>query len=288
MTTKKVQKSSEKGKAEGSKGKADELTAERIRAILSDSNTGERVTLRLRSFIDQLGAATDTPAPETPDFYVYTFAHGAESLRVGDIARGEVEEARAVVEEITRLAERHEPKAFKVARRCREIYEAAEGDGATFFADHVDVVLEGGDDGLIPNPDSKYFVPLFVEAWNERGPRDRRVRKLLDLIKRVDEGADLNALRDEAERKWEENAAKRRPKDTRLVEALSEVLADQKREDDHDVILAALCDLHNDVRARDTDPEIFPTMMRALITKARQTGEGLDHLGTLEAIAAGR
>lgn len=357
-------------------GAGSELTAERIRAILSDPNAGERVTLRLQSLVNRLGEATDAPAPESPDFYAHAFAYGADKLRRGAVARLEVDDAREAVEQIARLAERHEPKALKVARRCREIYEAAGGNGAYHFAEHVDAVLEGGADGLIPNPDSKYFTPLFVEAFNARGPRDRKVRELLDLIKRVDEGADLNALYDEAKREeadrqerlrvadlakpepkdtlsdewrywkirhlgaalqggdaaaWGEfwryldafknaalsgetytatvytaarqmlpdllifsqkNATGKRPKregkDARLVRRLSAILADDARGEDHDAILVALCDLHNDLRALDTDPEIFPTMMRALMTKARQTGEGLDCLATLEAIAAGR
>jgi hypothetical protein len=187
---------------------ADELTTERVRAILSDPNTGERVTLKLTGLLNTLGGATDAGVLETPDFYAHTFAHGSAALRAGVVPRFEVKEARAAVEQIAALAERHEPQAFKVARRCREIYADWLGrkkgrkyaDGAHFFVEHVDAVLEGGEDGLMPNPDSKYFVPLFVEAWNDRGPRDRHVRKLFDLIKRVDEGADLNALYDKDKR----------------------------------------------------------------------------------------
>lgn len=207
MTTKKIQTARGKGKAAAQRA-ADELTAERVRAILSDPNAGERVTLRLTSLVNRLGSATDASVLETPDFYAHAFECGAASLRAGTVARREVEEAREAAEQITRLAERHEPKAFKVARRCREIYADWLGcrkgrkypDGAIFFVEHVDAVLEGGEDGLMPNPDSKYFVPLFVEAWNERGARDYHVRKLLDLIKRVDGGADLNALYDESKR----------------------------------------------------------------------------------------
>jgi hypothetical protein len=190
-----VKSSRLKGKGAAS----DKLTAERVRAILSDPKTGERVTLRLTSLVNRLGDATDASVLETPDFYAHAFAEGAERLRRGAVARLEAGEAREAAEQITQLAERHEPRAHKVARRCAEIYDAAEGDDATYFAEHVDAVLEGGEEGLIPNPDSKYFVPLFVESWNERGPRDRKVRRLLDLIKSVDEGADLNTLRAEAE-----------------------------------------------------------------------------------------
>jgi hypothetical protein len=363
---------------------ADEVTTERVRAILSDPKTGERVTLKLAGLLNTLGGATDAGVLESPDFYAHTFAHGSAALRAGDVPRFEVKEARAAVEQIAALAERHEPKAFKVARCCREIYADWLGrkkgrkyaDGAHYFVEHVDAVLEGGEDGLMPNPDSKYFVPLFVEAWNERGARDRHVRKLLDLIKRVDEGADLNALYDEDKRQeaarqeslraadlakpepkdrlsdewrywkirhlgaglqggdaeawgefwryldafkdaalsadvytataytaarqmlpdllifWQKNASGKRPtreeKDARLVRRLSAVLADPKREDDHGEILKLVCELHNDVGAADTDPEIFPAIMRALIAKARQTGEGLDRIGELRAIAAGR
>jgi hypothetical protein len=383
MTKETVTPRPQRGKAAAQRA-ADTLTADRVRAILSDPNTGERVTLRLTSLVNRLGGATDASVLETPDFYAHAFAEGADKLRRGAVARLEVGEARGAAEQIARLAERHEPKAFKVARRCREIYADWLGrkkgrkyaDGAHYFVEHVDAVLEGGEDGLMPNPDSKYFVPLFVEAWGDRGPRDRHIRKLLDLIKRVDEGADLNALYDESKRQeaarqegrraadlaepepkdrlsdewrywkirhldaglhggdaeawgefwryldafkdaalsadvytataytaarqmladllifWQKNATGKRPareeKDARLVRRLSAVLADPKREDDHDEILKLICELHNDLRASDTDPEIFPTMARVLIARARKTGEGLDRIGELKAIAAGR
>jgi hypothetical protein len=188
-----------------------------VRAILSDPKTPSSVAGKLRGLINRLGGATDAPPPEAGDFYAHAFAYGSESLRLGDVPRFEVKEAREAAEQIARIAERHEPKEYKLARRIAEIYDDWLGrkpgrkhaDGAHYFVEHVDAVLEGGEDGLIPNPDSKYFTPLFVESMRDRGPRDRHVRKLLDLIRRVDEGADLNALYDEKKRRQDEAHAGR-------------------------------------------------------------------------------
>jgi hypothetical protein len=204
MTTATVKKRGASRKAEGvSKAKrprwtnraADELTAERIRAILSDPKGPRRIKSKLEELTYQLYAETNAFSEPTPDSCAADFINGTVALCVTPD-----EDARAVYDEIVRLAERHEPEGYKVARRCTEIYDAAGGNGGVYFVEHVDAVLEGGEDGLMPNPDSKYFVPLFVEAFNARGARDHHVRKLLDLIKRVDGGADLNALYDEGER----------------------------------------------------------------------------------------
>ena len=272
MTEKNLTPRKGRGKADAQRA-ADELTAERIRAILSDPKTGERVTLKLTGLLNKLGSATDAPVLESPDFFAHTFAHGSAALLAGDVPRFEVKEAREAAAEIARLAERHEPKAFRVARRCAEIWEAAEGEGANYFVAHVDAVLDCND-GLVPNPDSTYFEPLFVEAFNASGPRDRDVRRLLDLIKRVDAGADLNALAEEDNRRWEERAEKGRPKDARLVDALSAVLADPKREDEHRAILVTLNDLSNTTGANDLHPEIFPTLARVVIREAREYARG--------------
>lgn len=194
---------------------ADELTAERIQAILSDPKTPKGVAGKLQKLVNKLGEWATPYIDETPGFYARMFLASAEAVRAGNVIPTEdAAEAMTTFANVTLLAENREPQAYKVARRCTEIYADWLGrkkgrkyaDGAHFFMEHVDAVLEGGD-GLMPNPDSKYFVPLFVKAFNERGPRDRHVRKLLDLIKRVDEGADLNALRDEDERARAERSA---------------------------------------------------------------------------------
>jgi len=157
---------------------------------------------------------------------------------------------------------------------AEQFTKAAEGDGANYFVEHVDAVLDC-EDGLLPNPDSRYFVPLFVEAFNARGPRDRHVRRLLDLIRKVDAGADLNALHDAAEREHEARAAKRRPKDARIVEALSAVIADPKREDDRIAILEAINTLSNHTYdVYDFHPEIFPVLARVIIREARASTAG--------------
>lgn len=277
MTTRKP--TTTKGK--GSKGKqsaaqlraADEQTAGRVRAILSDQKTPSAVAGKLQSLVDKLGELFGSPAPDTPDFYAETFLYAAGVAREGmPNTSDECAEAAPVLDALTVYAERHEPKAHKVARRCVEIFthwqRRKRTDGAFYFVEHTDAVLEGGE-GINPNPDSKYFVPLFVEAFNERGPRDRRVRKLLDLIKRVDEGADLNALYDEAERETKERARAHESKDARTVRRVGEVLGNPKKRDEREAVLVAVNDLSNIAGVSDLHPDIFPTLARVLIREAR-------------------
>jgi hypothetical protein len=259
----------------------DELTAGRIRTILSNSGVKQSVKGRVQKLVGELYEAGEWDTlPETPEYYGLLF----DQTHINNhLSRGTAEPAeREIYDKLAAVIARHEPKAYKVARRCREIYADWLGrkngrkyaDGATYFAEHVDAVLEGGEDGLIPNPDSKYFVPLFVEAYNDRGPRDHHMRKLLDLIRKVDAGADLNALRDEAERERREYAAKHKPKDVRLVERLSAVLADRKRGDDRDAILDTINELSTRTGVSDLHPEIFPKVARELIREARKLAKG--------------
>jgi len=302
-----TKKGGTKGKGRGSKGKQtgaqlradDELTAARIHSILSDPKTPSSVAGKVQSLVTKLGECTDAPAPETPDFYAETFLYAADVVRGGmPNTPGELEEAALAFADVVHHAERYEPKAHKVARRCREIYAEWLGrssDAAHYFVEHVDEVLEGGD-GLIPNPDSRYFTPLFVEAFNERGTRDRRVRKLLDLIKLVDEGADLKALRDEAEREVEKRLRAHMSKDVRIVNGLGEVLRNPKKRGEHTAILVAVNDLSNIAGVSDLHPDIFSTLARVLIREGRAAlkSKGLDaykrrmlrvRLGELEGIA---
>jgi hypothetical protein len=294
MTKQKLQKGGAKGKGRSSKGRqtaaqlrdADELTASRVRAILSDPKMPSSVAGKLQRLVNKLGELTDAPAPDTADFYADTFLLAAETVRGGmPNTPDERAEAAPLYADVARYAERHEPEAHKLARRSREIYAEWLGrkkgrryaDGAHFFVEHTNAVLEGGE-GLNPNPDSKYFEPLFVEAFNERGPRDRQVRRLLDLIKRVDEGADLNALRDEATHASKEREQAHRPKDARLVDALSDVLSNPKRRGEREAILIAVNDLSNMTPVSDLHPDVFPTLARVLIREARAAlkGKGLD------------
>jgi hypothetical protein len=219
---KSTKKGSRKGKAEGSKGEkadaqlaADELTGDRIRSILSDPATPERVKSKLRDTVGQLGEWTNPPIELTPDFMSRTFLAAAEGTRAGRIVPRE-EAAEAVLTNLTLYVERHEPKAFKVARRCVEIYNEWKGrkkgrkyaDGAYYFSEHVDALMESGGQQTLLDFNSEYFIPFFVEAARDCGPKDYRYHRLLDLIRRVDEGADLNQLRDEENRQRAERSAR--------------------------------------------------------------------------------
>lgn len=103
---------------------------------------------------------------------------------------------------------------YAVALRVRELAEAEEereGDGWNFLITYVDDVTTNGSDQLCPNPDSEFFVPVFVKAVRELGRNFRPYVELKDLIARVDAGADLAELAEEKEaghaRREEERAA---------------------------------------------------------------------------------
>lgn len=196
----------------GSKGKqsaaqhraADALTAERIRAILTDPKVKRGVKSKLEELTYKLYSQTNAFSEAMPDSCAADFINGTDALR----EQPRNASTRAVRDEIVRLAEEHEPEAYKVARRCREIYNAwltrkggrKYAEGAYHFSEHVDAVMESGEN-LLCGINSKYFVPLFVEAVRDPGKYGRgHYGRLLDLIARVDAGADLNALHDEAKR----------------------------------------------------------------------------------------
>jgi hypothetical protein len=129
MTTKKqsTAKGGTKGKAEvgpreltETEMRAGDLqTAEQIRAILSDPNTPSSVAGKLQTLINRLGEETDAPAPDSPDFYADSFAYAALVVRDPDDFRSA--EARPAFEQVTRYAERHEPKDARLVRRLGEV-----------------------------------------------------------------------------------------------------------------------------------------------------------------------
>lgn len=246
-----------------------EAVARTLAAVLQAQPEGEAAQAIVRA-TDKLGAAISQP--EIYDLRPVLMLRRLLDAHMScayDLDGQDKGKGRRAYARLVTLAASHGGAGYEVARRCAEIYEAAAG-GAYYFAEHVDAVLEGGDDGLIPNPDSKYFVPLFLEAWRDRGPQDRRVCKLLDLIRCVDEGADLSLLAEEADRASEARMEAQRPKDARLVDALSKVIADPQREDDRITILDAINNLSNHTSGvSDFHPEIFPTLARVILREAR-------------------
>jgi hypothetical protein len=97
------------------------------------------------------------------------------------------------------------PEAAKVAERCVEIWNAQRArdkeqgtDGCYhFMACGVDPILDCSSDGLmVGSPDDALFTYLFMRAAAEYKdePTPNQYTDLLDLIKSVDEGADLAEL----------------------------------------------------------------------------------------------
>jgi hypothetical protein len=182
------------------------LTAARIRAVLESKRASRKVKERLYELAHYLHEwCGGSMFEDEPALAMLMFEWGAAGLAVMRHDRPQsYEKHRHAFDEIARLAAEHEPEEYRVARRCVEIYNEWSkrkpgrkyADGAYFFILRVDAVMEHGEGALL-DPSSAYFVPFFVKAAREVGPRHHSYRQLLDLIKRVDEGADLNALYDE-------------------------------------------------------------------------------------------
>ena|ERR1043165_7552637 len=184
------------------------LTAERIRAVLESNKVNEQVKERLAELIQDLHEHCNNSMIETePALLTIFFEWGAAGLHV--MRRSDptgYKQHSPLYDEIVRLAAEYEPEEYKVARRCVEIYHEwlrrkagrKYADGADFFAKYIDNVMRYGE-GVLLDFDSDYFVPFFVKAAQDAAPRNFDYRELLKLIKRVDEGADLNALHDEQE-----------------------------------------------------------------------------------------
>jgi hypothetical protein len=173
-------------KGKGSKGKAsDELTAERIRAILSDPNTPSSVAGKLQRLVSKLGELMDAPAPDTADFYADTFLYAAEAVRGGmPNTPGERAEAAPVFADVACYAERHEPKEYKAARRVVAAYDAQDaregekGNGCYFFMEHyVDSLMSGASDNLMcgsPRDERRSEAAMKgARRRARRGPRGR-------------------------------------------------------------------------------------------------------------------
>jgi hypothetical protein len=103
-----------KGKADAQHA-ADRLTAERIRAILSDPGVKESVRGRVQKLVGQLyeSGMWDT-LPETPEYFVLLF----EQTHINDhLKRGTADpEERAIYDRLAAIIERHEPKDARAAR----------------------------------------------------------------------------------------------------------------------------------------------------------------------------
>jgi hypothetical protein len=206
----------QKGKGRGSKGKqsatrlrdADELTAERIRAILSDPNTPSRVAGKLQSLVNKLGELTDAPAPDTADFYADTFLYAAETVRGGmPNTPDERAEAAPLYADVARYAERHEPEGYRLARRVSEIFAEAKarGDREDFIMQAADEVTTSGGEGvMLSSPASEFFVQFFVNAARDLSPKYRALVELKAIVARYDAGATLREMVEEEEARGRE------------------------------------------------------------------------------------
>jgi hypothetical protein len=214
-----IKKGGTKGKTEGSKGKvrtprlsaADFQTAERIRALLADPTTKRGVKSRLEELTYKLYAETNAFSEPTPDSCAADFINGTAALLVKPD-----EEARAVYDEIVRLAEESEPEEYKLARRVSELINS-DDDGC---AEVVDWFMQLTNDAGVSLENEGFCVPAFVEAArlvSATKPVRRITRKnvmlhgaqkayeqLKEIVRRVDAGESLARIRDERQRAIQE------------------------------------------------------------------------------------
>ena len=200
-----------KGKARWENRAADELTAERIRVILSDPKTPKRVRGQLEELTYNLYAETNAFSEATPDSCAADFINGVVALCVMPD-----ENARAIYGEIVRLAEANEPEEYKVARRVAEIYAAEMsktdgGEGRKFIMEAADAVTTEGSDGvMVSSPLYEFFPAIFVKAARDLGRDHHAYVAVKELVARVDAGEDLDALHAEDERRHAARDKRRR------------------------------------------------------------------------------
>lgn len=238
MTTSKqsTKKGSRKSKAEGSEQRErdDALTAERIRAILSDPTTPEDVADKLSSMVNDFGEWTTCHIDETPDFFARAFYNAAGSVRDGNvIPEHELPEARTTLDAVTLFAERHEPEDARLARRVSELINSDE-DGSDEVGEWFDQLTN---DVGVSLWDAGFCAPAFVKAARAvRASKPvRRIttgnvmlhgaqkayERLREIVRRVDAGETLAQIRDErkdgmreaGERHEAAEATKPEPKD---------------------------------------------------------------------------
>lgn len=179
------------------------LTAERLRNVLTAP--GRAGKEKLRNLVYALfGVNGGGDLAETPDYFVLLFKSGAFDLRYSE-EKGQDSKGRDTFEQIVALAERHEPKEYKLARRVVEIYAATGSDGRTCTAggrlimEAADAVTgAAGECVTLASPLSKYFVPFFVEAVRGLHPNYPHLKEIKTIIKRVDAGEDIEDIAEEA------------------------------------------------------------------------------------------
>lgn len=117
-------------------------------------------------------------------------------------------------------------EALKIAVRVSELYAAevnkpGDGHGWRLIVEASDHVMSFARPCLNPNPDHRFFVPIFVDAVREIGRGHESYVDLKALLARVDAGEDLDAIaaqdderrRESGGRRKAKELAKREPKD---------------------------------------------------------------------------
>ncbi|MET0646722.1 MAG: hypothetical protein ABW208_08870 [Pyrinomonadaceae bacterium] len=180
----------------------------------------------------------------------------------------------------------HNADALKVAGRCVEIWNAQfardkeqETSGATYFMSAgIDPMLEASSDGLmVASPNDELFTYVFTRAAAEfkDDPAPNEYTELLDLIRRVDEGADLAELH---RQKYGEGEAQQPDPDAELIRRIlaAAFKADEARADAESGSAASgsILDLTTDI-THELDifvihPEIFPAVLPVLVREVRK------------------
>lgn len=128
---------------------ADGLTAARIRAIFADPNTSEHVRVKLRRAVTELAEWMNPHVEETPDFLAQQFEDAAALLHDSPADILFARKAAPFYARAIALAEKHEPKAYKLARLAlaaaypdEKVRTAAAGGHWSGTNDVLDAVMD--------------------------------------------------------------------------------------------------------------------------------------------------
>jgi hypothetical protein len=129
MSTKRLPKGDTKGKVEGS----DELTAQRIRAILESPDTPKRVKERIEHLVGlYYGTSWADTLPEPPEYFALEF-DAAEYAHRHEQSNGHpIDKADRARAELAAYVEKHEPKDARLIRRLSEILADEKTDKETY------------------------------------------------------------------------------------------------------------------------------------------------------------
>jgi hypothetical protein len=189
----------------------DTITQERVRMILDDPQTPKRIKRRVGQLVRDLNENTNAFQNLTdPDLAFATCGDAISAYRAMKESHYLHAEATRNLDALTKYTAQYSPEEYELAQRIQTLYAAEKersGNGAHLLATFADEVTQGGSDGLVLDPDSEFFVPVFVQAARDVGRRNEDYIALKRLVERAEAGESLAEIEAERERKCDERSA---------------------------------------------------------------------------------